>query len=210
LGKVTKPYSEGGLQIRYLRSQNIALGAKLLWKLVTGKLTWSKHSLWKKYYTKLGGNVSDTVPKVSKGSPIFTICQKVSSFFNPLLTWIPGNGKNVFIWEDLILGEPPLDSLSRTSNIKYFLHTQNLSTLWDISNWHIDETKIWKDWKLSSCPSHLHNEEIMLLSLLHGKSLIESTQKDLRGWGSQFDWCRPPFSPRVAQPPGLGSFTILS
>jgi hypothetical protein len=96
-GKVTKPYSEGGLQIRDLRSQNMALGAKLLWKLVTGKLTWRKHALWKKYYTSARWKCLDRVPKVSKGSPIFTIFQKFYGFFNPLLTWIPGNGKNVFI-----------------------------------------------------------------------------------------------------------------
>jgi hypothetical protein len=29
----------------------MALGAKLLWNLVSGKLTWSKNALWKKYYS---------------------------------------------------------------------------------------------------------------------------------------------------------------
>ena len=47
-GKAIKPYTKGGLQIRDLRSQNLALGAKLLWHLVTRKLTWRKHALWKK------------------------------------------------------------------------------------------------------------------------------------------------------------------
>jgi hypothetical protein len=71
----------------------MALGAKLLWKLVTGKLTWRKHALWKKYYTDARWKCLDRVPKVSKGSPIFTIFQKFYGFFNPLSTWIPGNGK---------------------------------------------------------------------------------------------------------------------
>jgi ribonuclease HI len=184
-GKVTKPYSEGGLQIRDLRSQNLALGAKLLWKLVSGKLTWRKNALWKKYYSGARRNCLNTTPKVSKGSPIFTICQKASGFFNPPLTWIPGNGENILIWEDSILGEPPLDSILGTTNIKNFLHAQHLLTIWDISKWHSDETKIWKDWNLPRSPSHLHNEETRLITLLQGKSPIATNKKDRRGWGHQ-------------------------
>jgi hypothetical protein len=183
-GKVIKPLSEGGLQIRDLRSQNLALGAKILWKLVTGKISWSKQDLWKKYYTGDRRKCLDKAPKASKGSPIFTICQKVYGFFNPLLTWIPGNGKNILIWEDSILGGPPLDSMPGTSNFKEFIHSQNLTTLWDISNWHNDEAKAWKEWKLPSCPSHLQNEKNLFLSLLHGKSPIAANKKDHRGWGS--------------------------
>jgi len=58
------------------------------------------------------------------------------------LTWIPGNGENILIWENSILGEPPLDSIPSTTNIKDFLHAQHLLTIWDISKWHSDETKI--------------------------------------------------------------------
>jgi hypothetical protein len=40
--KVTKPLSEGGLNLRDINAQNITLGAKLLWNLVSGKSTWRK------------------------------------------------------------------------------------------------------------------------------------------------------------------------
>ena len=46
--KIQKPRYEGGLQVRSLSSQNLALGAKLLWKIVTGKDSWSKKALMKK------------------------------------------------------------------------------------------------------------------------------------------------------------------
>jgi hypothetical protein len=87
------------------------------------KDNWRKHALWKKYFTGARRRCLDTTPKVSKGSSIFTVCQKASGFFKPLLTWIPGNEKAILIWEESILGEPPLDSLPGTSNLKYFLHT---------------------------------------------------------------------------------------
>jgi len=46
--KVAKPISEGGLHFRDINSQNLALGAKLLWNLVLGNSTWSKKMIWKK------------------------------------------------------------------------------------------------------------------------------------------------------------------
>jgi hypothetical protein len=48
--KVAKPFSEGGLHFKNMHVQNIALGAKILWHLITGKSSWSKRALWKKYF----------------------------------------------------------------------------------------------------------------------------------------------------------------
>ena len=47
--KIQKPRSEGGLHVRNLSIQNLALGAKLLWQIVSGKDSWSKKVLRKKY-----------------------------------------------------------------------------------------------------------------------------------------------------------------
>jgi hypothetical protein len=46
--KISKPILEGGLNFKNDHVQNLALGAKLLWNLVTGKPAWSKTTLWKK------------------------------------------------------------------------------------------------------------------------------------------------------------------
>ena len=48
--KIKKPYSEGGLQIRSIQAQNLAMGTKLLWQLISGRSSWSKKVLWKKYF----------------------------------------------------------------------------------------------------------------------------------------------------------------
>ena len=48
--KIQKPRDEGGLQVRSLTTQNLALGAKFLWQMITGKESWSKEVLRKKYF----------------------------------------------------------------------------------------------------------------------------------------------------------------
>ena len=48
--KTSKTLLEGGLNFKKTQAQNLALGEKLLWMMVTGKPTWSKLALWKKYF----------------------------------------------------------------------------------------------------------------------------------------------------------------
>ena len=50
--KITRPKMEGGLQIRDVATQNLAMGGKILWKMITGRKTWSKQILKKKYFTR--------------------------------------------------------------------------------------------------------------------------------------------------------------
>ena len=50
--KIQKPRDEGGLQVWSLSTQNLALGAKLLWQIVTGKESWSKKVLRKKILSR--------------------------------------------------------------------------------------------------------------------------------------------------------------
>jgi hypothetical protein len=86
-GKVTKPISEGDHNLRDLNAQNLALGAKLLWNLVSGKSTWSKKAIWKKYFHGQRTKCLDWPAKMVKGSPIFNLCLKSMRLFKPNLTW---------------------------------------------------------------------------------------------------------------------------
>ena len=43
--KIKKPILEGGLHIRDVATQNFAMGAKLLWNLISRKSSWSKQVL---------------------------------------------------------------------------------------------------------------------------------------------------------------------
>ena len=119
--KVKNPLLEGGLQIRDIASQNLALGYKLLWNIVSGKSSWSKRVLWKKYFQGKRTRCVDQPPRVLKGSPIFMLCRRALEFFKDKLYWIPRNGKSIRIWDNQILGNPPMKQHRELENIKEWL-----------------------------------------------------------------------------------------
>ena len=106
--KVAKPLMQGGLQIRQLAVQNLALGAKILWNIISGKPTWCKSALWKKYFTGSRLRCLNNSSRVRKGSTILPIVLKALSFLLAKIMWIPEIGKHIKVWEDLIMGDPSL------------------------------------------------------------------------------------------------------
>ena len=101
--KVTKSKMEGGLQIRDVATQNLAMGGKILWNMIIGKRTWSKKIIRKKHFTGDKERCLEKPTKVQKGSLIFSLCKRTLPYFTPKLTWIPRNGTKIRIWEDSIL-----------------------------------------------------------------------------------------------------------
>jgi len=116
--KVKAPKKEGGLQIRDVATQNVALGGKILWKIINGKLVWSSKALRKKYFRGHKERCLDRPPTSRKGSPISALCFKAQNLITTNLYWIPGNGKRINIWEDSIMGKIPLGNLGGIDNIK--------------------------------------------------------------------------------------------
>ena len=82
------------------------------------------------------------------------------------------------------MGETPLDSQLGIAQIKGYLRGQNVTTLWDISEWSEDEPQTWKTWCLPIFP-HLQDERQALLFYLQGKLPISKKNKDARGWGNK-------------------------
>jgi exonuclease III len=101
--KVKHSKLEGGLNIRDVVVHNLAMGGKLLWRMITGKRTWTKQILRKKYFRGDRDRCLERPPKGTKGSPIFFLCLRALAFFQSNLTWIPGNGAKIRIMEDSIL-----------------------------------------------------------------------------------------------------------
>ena len=79
---IKRPTLEGGLQMRDLVAQNLALGSKLLWNIVAGKVSWSKKVLWKKYFQGQRLRCLDHPPKTTKGSPVFKLCLSALEHFS--------------------------------------------------------------------------------------------------------------------------------
>lgn len=170
--------------MRDLAAQNLALGSKILWNIVAGKVSWSKKVLWKKYFQGQHLRCLDHLPKTTKGSPIFKLCLSALEHFSSNLYWIPGNGKKIRIWEDQILGDQPLNHIEGLANIKFWLQSNNMETLWDISTWTEDSGRRWDSWNLGEVPHRLQIEASLLLDKIQGKYPISATTKDKRGWGS--------------------------
>jgi ribonuclease HI len=182
--KIKKPKMEGGLNIRDVAAHNLAMGGKLLWNMITGKRSWSKQMLRKKYFSGDRDRCLEKPAKTRIGSPIFHLCQRASPILSNHLTWIPGNGSKISIWDDSILGGLPFSDLREIENIKAWLLNKNCRTLWDISRWKNDAKRTWEGWNLGNYPEELNEEASNLLELLQGKSPLSAESKDKRGWGT--------------------------
>ena len=132
--KIQKPYKEGGLQVRDLANQNLAMGAKILWRLIAGKESWCSKVLRKKYFSGERLRCLDRPILRKSGSSIYKLCLKALPSFKPNLYWIPGNGKKINLWEDAIMGDQPLNHNPGIKNIMDWAQNNNVNTLWDISN----------------------------------------------------------------------------
>jgi hypothetical protein len=183
--KVSKPLLEGGLSLKNTKTQNLALGAKLLWRIISGKTAWCKEALWKKYFSGPRRRCVERLPNVQMGSPIFTLCRKLNEQFISQLTWVPKNGKQIKIWDDSILGDPPLNLNQNLQRLQTWMDEQNLRTLFDISVWGTARHKQWQGWAVSNLPLELEQEWASLKISLHGKSPLRKRARDKRGWGKE-------------------------
>ena len=84
---------EGGLQLRDLKFQNLAWGAKLLWNLVDQNPSWSSKVIWNKYFKGSRLRCLDSIPNINQGSPISSLCKNALPRFKKDLYWIPDNDK---------------------------------------------------------------------------------------------------------------------
>lgn len=75
---ISLPRMEGGLNFKNISNQNIAMGAKLVWRIIAPKPSWAQLALWKKYY---GGQRTPCLnnPKTIAGSMIHKLCEKSST-----------------------------------------------------------------------------------------------------------------------------------
>ena len=71
---------------------------------------------------------------------MISLCKKALPFFSEELTWIPGNGQKIRIWEDSIVGQPPHIFTPGMEALKRHLDAEGKITLADISLWREDET----------------------------------------------------------------------
>ena len=70
-----------------------------------------------------------------KGSITWNLCRKGLEFFTQNIYQFPGNGRQIFIWDDKINGNAPLNSDISINEIKSWLVNKGLFRLSDIILW---------------------------------------------------------------------------
>ena len=75
--KIKMPRSEGGLQIRDLRIQNLTMGAKLLWNMIDSKQSWCSQVIKCKYFSGLRLRCLEIDQENKNTSPIYDLYKKM-------------------------------------------------------------------------------------------------------------------------------------
>jgi hypothetical protein len=130
---VTQPKNRGGLGIRDPEITNSAMGAKLLWRLISGGNDWWKQAIINKYRLGKRKRSMDNPQTHQAGSQIWKLIKGAIPFFREHLSWIPGNGKSIKIWQDRIFGVTFNPSDENLMELKCWMLGLSKRTLYDIS-----------------------------------------------------------------------------
>ena len=159
---------------------NKALGTKLIWRLATDKKEWWKEVIRKKYIRRPRSKIL-TCPWTGKGTLLWLLCKASLNLIQSNYYWILGNKKKIKVWENTILGQPSLSSLSGMRELSEWARSIDISTLFNLSSWNPKGS--WNGWKDFHPPEHLEAVKNLLFTSLHGKTSINKSAKDHIGWG---------------------------
>ena len=101
------------------------------------------------------------------------------------ICWITGNGSEIKIWTDSILGRPTLASKSEFLPLRRWLD-HGYKTLKDFAIW--GSRGDWNGWIQLNPPSHLDPLYASFNSFLHGIAPLNLSEKDLKGWGNRITY----------------------
>ena len=87
----------------------------------------------------------------------------------------------ILLWEDNILGNPPLSSLNSLNEIKLWLVNKGLLRLANIYSW--DSTGNWTGWTFPEIPEPLLPQKNLFIAMLSGLASVHRSSKDKWGWG---------------------------
>jgi hypothetical protein len=177
---VKKSMAEGGLQIRDPALVNLALGGKLLWKLIHEPTHLVSVTLRAKYRPNktLSNLQNDSTISCTQ---VWKLCCKSSNFFNKSVYRIPGNGKCTHLWHDRIMGREPLAENVDITDLRDWMERAGVNSLYDLSKW--DEHGDWAGWDFHGVPARLSLQQSTLVDLLEDTTPVNRTMKDSWGWG---------------------------
>ena len=159
----------GGAGIRDPSKMNLALGAKILWRIISDERAWWKEIMQKIYMNGTRKRCMDKINLDRKGSLIWELCKKDAYILNEHLYWTLGNGKEIKIWKDKCGNASLANFLQAFLELKQRLDTMKIYSLHDLSVW--TDNGIWVGWIDLEIWDQPRIDYQALISLLQGQLL---------------------------------------
>eukprot|EP00253_Pinus_taeda_P016655 PITA_16655 len=177
--QVILPFEKGGLGIKILSLYNKAMGFKLIWRMLIGKGSWWVEVIKRKYLNGLNSNVLSKAIVERPCTPVWKLIKKVLPQFRNHVSKVPGNGNEINIWSDRIMGAKPRNLIQNLRPLQTWMEAKNLNFLYDISLW---DHNSWNDWKGLSPPNDLRDLWIELKISLSGSAPTNKMADDRYVW----------------------------
>eukprot|EP00253_Pinus_taeda_P026343 PITA_26343 len=177
--KVILPTEKGGLGIRVPRLANIAMGFKLIWRILSEQGSWWIEIITKKYLNGVNSNILSETIIDRHCTPVWKLIKKSLPQFKPHISRAPGNGSGISVWDDRIMGTEARGALPKYRPLQQWMMQANLKTLYDISQW---DQNVWKGWKSLALPNDLTNIWADLKSSFIGSAPTNRISEDKFIW----------------------------
>lgn len=177
--KVILPLEKGGLGIRIPRLANMAMGYKSTWRILNERGAWWTEVIKKKYLNGVNSNILLETIIDRQCTPIWKLIKKTLPQFKSCISRAPGNGRDISIWEDRIMGSEAREALPKFRPLQRWMSEANLKTLYDISLW---EHNCWIGWRSITFPNDLKNLWADLKTSLIGSAPTHRMSEDKFVW----------------------------
>ena len=154
---------------------NLALGAKIPWRVVTGKDTQWKKIMQKKYPSDNRKRCLDNLSMRRRGSLIWELCKIAAQIITQKLMWNLGNDKELKIWTDHCASVTPDVLAQAFHELRQKLEGMNINSIHDLSKWSSSER--WTGWRELEV-NHLNTEYLALITVF--PTLVHREMKDER------------------------------
>lgn len=114
---------------------NLALGAKIVWRLITGGSAWWKSVLEAKYLSSSKHKLLEANIPNRDSSNIWKLCKKIIPLMTQHISKVPGKGSSINISKDRILGQSPIGSKAEAIPAINWLNNRGIWNLAQITKW---------------------------------------------------------------------------
>ena len=177
--KVTLPLEKGGLGIRTPRLANMAMGFKLVWRILKEKGTWWTEVIKRKYLNGTKCSILSANIIERQCTPVWKLIKKTLPHFKSCISRAPGNGKEINIWEDRIMGKDERMMQVNFRPLQRWMAEAKIKTLYDISLW---DQNCWTGWRPLPLPDDLKNLWAELKISLTGSAPTNRMKEDSFVW----------------------------